>query len=68
MPFQGKLDIFHSVAAAQVRLVVIDSITFHFRQEQQDVGERTRMLAAIGQSLMALAGRNNLAVRRFRPS
>jgi len=43
--------------------VVVDSIAFQFRQDHQDVGERTRTLANIGQRLMALAGRNDISVR-----
>jgi len=43
--------------------VVVDSIAFQFRQDHQDVGERTRLLANIGQRLMAVAGRNDVSVR-----
>jgi RecA/RadA recombinase len=47
----------------QVKLVVVDSVPFHFRQDLQDVGERTRLLSQIGQNLMALAGRHDICVR-----
>lgn len=50
-------------SCSQIRLVIVDSVTFHFRQEAQGVGERTRALAHLGQDLMALAGRRQLAVR-----
>ena len=53
-------------AGRQVRLVVVDSVPFHFRQDRQDVGERTRLLSQIGQSLMALAGRHDICVRSCR--
>ena len=49
--------------ARQVRLVVVDSVPFQFRQDRQDVGERTRLLSHIGQSLMAIAGRHDICVR-----
>lgn len=45
-----------------VRLVVIDSVTFHFRQEVADMAARTRQLAQMAQQLMALAGERDVAV------
>jgi len=49
-------------AHPSVRLVVIDSVTFHFRQDVEDMAARTRQLGQMAQSLMALAGRHQLAV------
>ena len=46
----------------QVKLVVLDSITFHFRQDVQDMGQRARMLATMAQSLMQAAETHELAV------
>ena len=46
----------------RVRLVVIDSITFHFRQDFADMAARTRQLAQMAQALMQLAGRQEVAV------
>ncbi|PSC75198.1 Sodium hydrogen exchanger 7 [Micractinium conductrix] len=45
-----------------VKLVVIDSVTFHFRQDFADMAARTRQLAAMAQHLMALAGERDVAV------
>ena len=45
-----------------VRLIVIDSITFHFRQDYEDLALRTRHLNDMAQKLMALAGERQLAV------
>ncbi|KAK9813256.1 hypothetical protein WJX72_011511 [[Myrmecia] bisecta] len=46
----------------QVRLIVIDSITFHFRQDFQDMALRTRILAQMAQQLMQLAEDRDVAV------
>jgi len=46
----------------KVRLVVLDSVTFHFRQGFQDMAQRTRLLAQMAAKLMALAERRSLAV------
>lgn len=50
-------------AAEQVKLVVVDSVTFHFRQDITDMGQRTRMLAAMAQQLMQAAEAHDAAVR-----
>ncbi len=47
---------------AQVKLIVIDSIAFHFRQDFQDMAQRTRVLAEMAQKLMHLAEEKDLAV------
>lgn len=46
----------------QVKLIVIDSIAFHFRQDFQDMAQRTRVLAEMAQKLMHLAEKRDLAV------
>ena len=46
----------------QVKLIVIDSIAFHFRQDFQDMAQRTRVLAEMAQKLMHLAEERDLAV------
>lgn len=46
----------------QVKLIVIDSIAFHFRQDFQDMAQRTRVLAEMAQKLMQLAEDKDLAV------
>lgn len=46
----------------QVKLIVIDSIAFHFRQDFQDMAQRTRVLAEMAQKLMHLAEEKDLAV------
>lgn len=47
---------------AQVKLIVVDSIAFHFRQDFQDMAQRTRVLAEMAQKLMHLAEEKDLAV------
>lgn len=46
----------------KVVLVVIDSITFHFRVGFQDMARRSSVLAQMAQQLMATADRHDLAV------
>lgn len=46
----------------QVKLVVIDSVTFHFRHDFRDMAQRTRLLAQMAQTLMALAEARTVAV------
>lgn len=50
------------VVELQVKLIVIDSIAFHFRQDFQDMAQRTRVLAEMAQKLMHLAEEKDLAV------
>ncbi|CAO2835093.1 unnamed protein product [Amaranthus hypochondriacus] len=45
-----------------VKLVVIDSITFYFRQDFEDMALRTRLLGEMALKLMKLAQKFNLAV------
>ncbi|KAL3616540.1 DNA repair protein rad51c [Castilleja foliolosa] len=45
-----------------VKIVIIDSITFHFRQDFEDMALRTRLLSGIALKLMKLAKKFNLAV------
>jgi len=45
-----------------VRLIVIDSITFHFRHDFEDMSLRTRVLNGMAQNLMAIAEQHNIAV------
>lgn len=46
----------------QVRLVVLDSVSFHFRQDLRDMALRARLLARAAQQLTALAERRSIAV------
>lgn len=46
----------------QVKLVVIDSVAFHFRQDFRDMALRTRLLKGMAQQLLRLAAENELAV------
>ncbi|KAG2454632.1 hypothetical protein HYH02_000473 [Chlamydomonas schloesseri] len=45
-----------------VRLVVIDSVTFHFRQDFPDMAQRTRVVTGMAQQLISLAQTYNVAV------
>lgn len=47
---------------ANVRLIIVDSVAFHFRQDFPDMGLRTRILAQMAQNMMQLAGEKELAV------
>lgn len=46
----------------RVRLLVIDSVAFHFRRGFDDFSLRSRLLASMAQQLTALARNNRLAV------
>lgn len=70
-------------AHRDVRLVVFDSIAFHFRygfkskgskdrgssdKRHKDMGLRTRLLSSLAQEMMALAETRNISVRLASPS
>jgi RAD51-like protein 2 len=38
-----------------VRIVIIDSVTFHFRQDFEDLALRTRVLSGLSLKLMKIA-------------
>jgi len=48
-----------------VRLVVVDSVAFHFRRDFADMVLRTRLLNGMAQTLLRLAAEHELAVRLF---
>ncbi len=48
---------------SQVRLVVLDSVAFHFRSGFEDMAARTRVLAQLAQALICLAEAREVAVR-----
>ena len=52
----------------QVKLVIIDSVTFHFRQDFTDMGLRTRLLSGMAQKLMSIADRFDIAVSNTSPN
>ncbi|XP_072163522.1 DNA repair protein RAD51 homolog 3-like isoform X1 [Diadema setosum] len=45
-----------------VKLIVVDSIAFHFRHDFDDMSLRTRLLNGLAQSLIRIATQNSLAV------
>mgnify|MGYP000158873537 CR=1 FL=1 len=49
-------------AHTDVRVVIVDSISCHFRQGFEDMALRTRILASMGQKLHSYANHNNVAV------
>jgi Rad51 len=51
------------VSYDQVKLIIIDSIAFHFRHDFDDYMLRSRILNNIAQSLNKLAAVHKLAVR-----
>ena len=50
------------VAPHQVRLLVLDSVAFHFRHGFTDMALRSRTLSAMAQQLNVLAQQHHLAV------
>ncbi|KAJ3160927.1 DNA repair protein rad51c [Geranomyces michiganensis] len=46
----------------KIKLIVLDSIAFHFRQKFADMGQRTRLLNSMAQRLRALAENRDVAV------
>lgn len=46
----------------RVRLLVIDSVAFPFRQHFDDLSQRTRLLNGLAQQLIAMATSHNIAV------
>lgn len=55
-------NLFLDALNVQVKLLVIDSIAFPFRQESMDPSVRSRILGGLAQSLLHLASDNQLAV------
>ncbi|KAJ4951136.1 hypothetical protein NE237_027968 [Protea cynaroides] len=47
----------------QVKIVIVDSVTFHFRQDFDDLALRTRVLGGLALKLMKLAQKFSLAVK-----
>lgn len=45
-----------------VRLIVVDSVAFHFRQDFDDLGARARILGQMSQNFMELASKKQIAV------
>ena len=50
------------LSARPVRLIVIDSVAFHFRYDFADMALRTRLLNSMAQSLAAIAQAHQIAV------
>ncbi|KAI4382056.1 hypothetical protein MLD38_008064 [Melastoma candidum] len=46
----------------EIKIVIIDSVTFHFRQDFDDLGLRTRILSEMALKLMKLAHKFRIAV------
>ena len=51
----------------QVKVVILDSISFHFRQDFDDMALRTRVLGGMALKLMKLARKFGVAVRILSP-
>ncbi|KAK8946014.1 hypothetical protein KSP40_PGU011519 [Platanthera guangdongensis] len=52
----------NKIVVEQKDIVIIDSISFHFRQDFEDMALRTRVLKELSQTLMKLAKKFTLAV------
>ncbi|KAI4356783.1 hypothetical protein L6164_000775 [Bauhinia variegata] len=48
-----------------IKIIIIDSVTFHFRQDFEDMARRTRLLGEMALKLMKLARKFSLAVVLF---
>lgn len=46
----------------QVALIIIDSITFHFRQDFPDAAQRQRLMTRMAQQLAAVAEKQDVAI------
>lgn len=46
----------------KVKVIIVDSVTFHFRQDFEDLALRTRLLGGMAQKLMGLAEKYDTAV------
>ena len=46
----------------QVKLIVLDSIAFHFRHDFEDLAHRTRLLSGLAQSFIKMACEQQIAV------
>ncbi|GAX84288.1 hypothetical protein CEUSTIGMA_g11710.t1 [Chlamydomonas eustigma] len=49
-------------ADPEVGIIIVDSVTFHFRQDFRDLAHRTRVLTKMAQDFMAVAERHSIAV------
>ncbi|MCO5610719.1 hypothetical protein L7F22_064960 [Adiantum nelumboides] len=58
----GKVQTCEGSNTSNVKLVVIDSVTFHFRHGFEDMALRTRLLSSMGQKLMRLSELCEVAV------
>jgi RAD51-like protein 2 len=54
-------------AHKSVRLVIVDSVAFHFRRGFDDMALRARTLTGMAQSFLEMADRFQLAVRHAEP-
>eukprot|EP00897_Mesotaenium_endlicherianum_P006037 jgi/Mesen1/5461/ME000273S04694 len=55
-------DVLGNIFYFRVRMIIMDSVTFHFRQDFADMALRTRLLQGMSQKLMSLADRRDVAV------
>lgn len=60
--FQNVTCIVLAFTIAQVKIIIVDSVTFHFRQDFDDMALRTRLLSGMALKFMNLAKNYNLAV------
>lgn len=45
-----------------MKLIIIDSVTFHFRHDFEDMRLRSRLLHSMAQSLISIAEKKQIAV------
>ena len=62
LPVLEKLGFRIDFVGVQVKLLVIDSIAFPFRQESMDPSTKTRILSGLAQSLLQMAYAKQFAV------
>jgi len=49
-------------ADSSIKLIILDSVTFHFRHDFENMSQRTRLLNGMAQQLLQLASSQNVAV------
>lgn len=54
--------LFELIISFQIKVILVDSVAFHFRHDFDDLSLRTRLLTAMAQSYIKLATEFKIAV------
>ena len=60
--FQRSINVINVFCSFQIKLIVVDSVAFHFRHDFDDMSLRTRVLTTLAQQFISLATSHQLAV------